>query len=280
MNPHGFFMILKRPLFVILLLIMNSLAINLAHAQSSSALKLRPHIRFEELPCEYTLDFSAIKPFIKDSLIMQNDEVIATAPYVIALGHEHNTASTGDKIFACGIKNLTEQLYTIYKPNRFYIHPITKECLGYEAEAIGTAKVNVIDKVSELEILSAREGVEIKAKLLPTYVLPPLPDFTLHKATTLGEGYILSVKEGKDYIGRNHVVVISMGCREGLQEGDVLDIFQTSSGWSFCSACPIHLTDNKIGKALIFRAYDKLSLALIIEATDIINILDQVRSPI
>ncbi len=241
--------------------------------------KLRPRIHTDKLPPASNITLESIRPFLKDSLIMQSDDIFATAPSIISLQEERATVGKGDVIYACGITNLVEPIYTIYRRNHFYIHPITKECLGYEADVVGTAAIKIIDKISELQILTASEGVTKCNKLLPNYIRPPFADFTVRDAVTPNVGYILEVKEAQDYLGRNNVVVISLGMRDGLQEGDVLEIHQTSSGWSFCSSCPVMLNDKTIGKALVYRIFDKLSLALVTESNQGVQVLDKVRSP-
>ena len=80
------------------------------------------------------------------------------------------------------------------------------------------------------------------------------------------------------------MVLISLGQREGLVAGDTLDIMQngrkivdpTSKGWRKCF---VQLPDLRIGSLLVFQTYEKLSLGLILESTEMISLLDKVKSP-
>jgi hypothetical protein len=283
----------------IFLLLMNSLA----YARPLPPIRLSPQIQMEEVEVSpYPMDI--IKPFLSDSLMVCHREELACSPKVIGLDHRRGDAGKGDYIYVRGLCDdgpcendyLCEgknKIYTIYRPGKNYYSPCIRngccdrEYLGYEAEVVGTAELTKLGPVSELQVKDASEGVEIGFFVLPSTVLPPKRDFIARPATIKCEGYILhqrtdGVPGGAPDIGRNDVVVLSLGQRDGLTEGDMLDVWQANLPRTVCEPCPCppKLPDRRAGRIVVFRIYEKLSLGLVVEAEEIIRLMDRVRAPI
>lgn len=242
---------------------------------------LRPRIKTRPLPFVSPYPKNLLEPFFKDSLILCGRACFNCAPKVVGLDKERADAGKGDFLYVRGIETVKDRIYNVYRRGRNYFHPVTKECLGFEAKLIGTAGLTVLCPVSELEVLTASEGIVIGDRVLPSESLPPYPNFIASPAITPAEGFILSIRDGDKFAGKHDVVVISLGEREGLVPGNLLDIYQVNRRRTTCEPCPCppRLPDLKVGRLLVFRTYEKLSLALIVEAKEIINLLDRVRSP-
>ena len=179
-------------------------------------------------------------------------------------------------------------LHRIYRPGKNYRHPVTKECLGYEAIAIGTAELERFcddcETISELLLMTSEEAITVGSRLLPSYTSALPPRLTLRDAKRVPEGFIIDVIDGINTVGRNSVVTLSLGTRDKLQEGNFLEIYQTGKtvvdpsdkSWR---PCKIKLCDTRIGRLLVYKTFEKLSLALVIEATQPIHLLDKVKTP-
>jgi len=251
-------------------------------------IKLEPQIRVEAavIAAERSIPTEALRPFLNTSLIFESKKQFKETPYIIAQPNGHTEGGAlGTILYVQGIKEAEEPTYNIYKEGKLYKHPVTKEMLGFEALAIGTAELQSVGDVAQFKITKALESVENGARLLPSFVSTLPTHLIMRPAKYTGDGgFILSVRDGLDQIGRNQIVVISLGKREGIQEGNVLDIYQTgkrvrdpeSKGWRVRT---VQLPDTRVGSVLVFQTHEKLSLALVIEATEVIHLLDKLKGP-
>jgi hypothetical protein len=255
--------------------------------QAAQIIKLKPQIRAEAFDDSgISIPLNQIKPFLQRSLILDQQKQFEQMPYVLSEAEGRALSGAGSILYVRGVKDKEESLYDIYsKVGRTYRHPKTHEILGFEAFAIGTANLQVLGDPATFEIQNAEEIVESGARLAPSFATELPLDLKLKPADTLAEGYILAAKNSVTGAGAGHVVTISMGHREGLSEGNTLAIYRPGKvladpmgkkGWR---AEKVSLPDRRIGQLLVFQSYEKLSLALILESTETIDILDKVKRP-
>ena len=258
---------------------------------TAQIIKLKPQIRAEALDDSgVSIPLNKIKPFLKRSLILDQQKQFEQMPYVLSEAEGRALSGAGSILYVRGVNDKEESLYDIYsKVGRTYRHPKTKEILGFEAFAIGTANLQVLGDPATFEIQSAEEIVESGARLAPSFATELPVDFKLKPADTLAEGYVLAAKNSATGMGMGagagvgNVVTISMGHREGLVEGNTLAIYRPGKvlgdpmgkkGWR---AEKVSLPDRRIGQLLVFQSYEKISLALILDSTETIDILDKVK---
>ncbi|HQW57379.1 MAG TPA: hypothetical protein PK583_00265 [Gammaproteobacteria bacterium] len=251
-----------------------------------NTVKLKPKVRESKIIKPVTtLSLETLRPFIKMSVILEDKKQFLKAPSVIAEDKNRIEGGPGTVLYVLGTKCREDSAYGIYRAGRSYKHPCTGEKLGFEAISIGSAELIKPGDPAVFDVVTATESIEVGSRLLPS-VASSLPStLTIHPAKPMAaEGFILSVRDGINQAGRNQVVLISLGQREGLVAGDTLDIMQngrkivdpTSKGWRKCF---VQLPDLRIGSLLVFQTYEKLSLGLILESTEMISLLDKVKSP-
>ncbi len=250
--------------------------------------KLEPKIRAESPSTIFKIPVSTIRPYLKTSLILDSKEQFMEAPYVVAQNHGQLYGGTGTILYVLGLNETEEFTHQIYKEGQIYHHPVTHEMLGFEALTIATAELAepaAQGEAAQFKVTSVVEPVEVGSRLFPSYASVLPTQLKMKPANALaGEGYILSTRDGMNEIGLNHVVVISLGQREGIEEGDYLDIYQSNrkvvdtvtKNWR---KHEIKLPDLRIGRVLVFQTYEKLSLGLVLEANEIVHLLDKVKSP-
>ena len=99
------------------------------------------------------------------------------------------------------------------------------------------------------------------------------------------EGRIIHVLNGTTNVGQYNIVVLNRGEKHGLDVGHVLSVWQAgrmindrfSSG---VNGSKVQLPDEKAGTLMIFKTYNRISYALVMEATSEIHILDKVKDPV
>ena len=110
-------------------------------------------------------------------------------------------------------------------------------------------------------------------------------NFFPHPPTQNVEGRIISVMDGVSLIGQYQVVVLNRGAEHGLDPGTVLRVFKTGQvvrdevRGKGAFGEKVRLPDEPAGTMMVFRTFDRMSYALIMEATDAISVLDTVRTP-
>jgi len=88
------------------------------------------------------------------------------------------------------------------------------------------------------------------------------------------------VLNGVNEIGPSAIVTISLGKREGIEEGHVLRIMRhAGSRKDPVTRRPFKLPDEESGLLMVFRVFDKVSYALIMDATQPVHLEDVLRTP-
>ena len=96
-------------------------------------------------------------------------------------------------------------------------------------------------------------------------------------------GQIIDVFNGVAQIGQYNVVVLDVGERDGVEPGHVMAIYQKGErvrdpdaifSWS-----KIDLPDERAGVLMVFKTYEKLSYALVMEAQRALHVNDRVTNP-
>ncbi len=242
--------------------------------------KLSPRIHASNLEKAITtIPRSAIDAFLYSHRVIGENE-LQHAPYIATTYEQHLIAGPGHRIYVRRFENPTATGYQIVRPGLVYKHPKTNEILGYEALNLGQAHLVKVGKPSTFTVSKAFQEI-----LDGDYLLPLLSDrkslYFLPKAPkNKVEGYIIAVVNGVTQIGQNNVVVLSLGAREGLEQGDVLDIYQGGITVRDRKANePVRLPDEKAGILMVFRVFEKTSYALVLEATRSLHIMNVVKNP-
>lgn len=85
---------------------------------------------------------------------------------------------------------------------------------------------------------------------------------------------------GVTQIGQYDVVTLNKGRRDGLSEGNVLAVYKTGETVrDRLTGEQVKIPDERAGLLMVFRAYDKLSYGLILQATRQMAVLDKIRNP-
>jgi hypothetical protein len=211
---------------------------------------------------------------------------------VVALRDDHVVGGAGQDIYARGIKGSGENTrFNIMHVDEPLIDPETDKVLGFRGIYAGTGNVTGTGDPAKLQIRDADREVLRGDKLFPEHVaveldfLPRAPERDIH-------GSIMAVA-GVSIAGAHQVVAINRGGRHGLEAGHVLAILQkgdvvtdrfaggssAGDGFSGQSSGKVKLPDERIGLALVFKTYENMSYALIMEATHPVRNGDLIRTP-
>ncbi|MDR3455018.1 MAG: LysM domain-containing protein [Rhodoferax sp.] len=267
--------------------------------------RLSPHTRYETLAGNAlpTLRSDLIEPFLAEPVII-DENGLAHAPRIVATQENRVLLTRGDRAYARG--DATSPLQDDQgKPSEFRVFrnatplkdPDTGAVLGYEAQYLGKARLVRGESTSAadsdgkaqadivpatIDIVSTKEEIRVGDRLLPE---PPRQflSYTPHAPQGKVTGRIVSVY-GSAVVNaaQNQVVVINRGTSDGMESGDVLAILKDGQRLvdpTDPAKAHIKLPDERNGLLMVFRPFEKLSYALILEITDGVKVGDRVVNP-
>ena len=246
--------------------------------------RLSPRVRAEPLEDAIsTIPFEVLRSFLSRPAVLGKDQ-IDNLPYILASRGNHLAAAAGNDVYIRGDTSEVGEVYNIVHPGEKLVDPDDNAVLGYTGIYVGQGRVRRTgDPATMFLTETTRETLE-GDRLLPEEALAPVNYFPRSPDQPV-EGRIIQVIDGVSLIGAYQVVVINRGTRHGLEPGHVLRIWQTgeevndrfAKGRLFREK--VQLPDEPAGTMLVFRIFDRMSYALVMEATSEIRTLDSVRNP-
>ena len=253
--------------------------LRLGQAMGANGQRLSPRVRSSalgdgSLP---SIPFNLIEPFLTEAVIFQSNE-LEMAPRIVAAQEGRVMLSRGDKAYVRGdLSNGTD--YRIFREPRALRDPTTKEVLGYEATYVGSAEYikqgeTRIDAKGAAEIVPATftiTSIRQEAGVGDRLAVVPAREFTNyspHAPQGVMEGQIVSIYGDALTAGQNQIVALNRGAVDGMERGHVLALVRngehvvdrTDSGRP-----TLKLPDERHGILFVFRVFDRMSYALIMQ---------------
>jgi hypothetical protein len=256
------------------------------NVDNSAETILEPRIRESSLQQAIrVIPTDAISQFLSSPRVVTEDD-LSDAPYVLQIaGDERLIAGAGDQIYVRSILQPTGLGYTIYRKGLPYIDPDTNEVLGFEAAYIGDATLKVVGDPATLGITKASQQIRQGDRLMSRSGNGLALNYFPKPPEKLIEGYIIKMlgEGGITQIGLHDIVVINKGTLNGLEAGHVLNIYRKGRIITDRLHAPniedVKLPDELAGVLMVFRPFERVSYALVMEAEGAIHLLDRVKTP-
>jgi hypothetical protein len=243
--------------------------------------KLSPQIRVVDshITAIPSIPPAVIEPFLKKPLVTE-EGALDRSPTIVAPEENKVILGAGSRAYVRGVEEKDGAFWQIYRPGKALIDPDSNETLGYEAIHLGDAKVTKFAEVSTINILKSNQEIMLGDRLVP----PPQDGFSSyvpHAPDKAVKGRIISVYGGLAEAGQNAVVSISLGRKDGMEVGHVLallrygEIFRPRIG----EQAEVKLPDERYGLIFVFRTFERVSYALVVQTTRPVNALDLVETP-
>ena len=245
--------------------------------------KLKPCIRESEIEKPIKLiPYHDIAKYLSSPKIVAENE-LNLAPYVVDIANEHIVAGAGDKVYIRAINQPTSSEYMVYRSGATFIDADTQEVLGYEAKYIADATLQQAGDPATLIITQSNSEIRIGDRVMPHTDDDISLNYFARPPEQPIKGSIISVLDGVSQIGINNVVVIDKGSRDGLLAGHELNIYQNEGiardPYSAVKSDIIQLPSELAGMLMVFRTFDRVSYALVMQATGALHVLDRVETP-
>ena len=244
-------------------------------------IKLSPNTRsVNYLDAIPPIDPAAIQAYLNAPLVTDENELL-NAGYVVEGVDGRLVMGKYDQLYARSIDDQEADEYRLFRPGRHFIDPISEESLGWEAEHVGNARMLQSGDPSRLSILDTYSDVSIRDRLRPVYKKESLP-FFYPKAPDNPKlrGVILETSNKATELGALSVVALNLGDRDRVRPGDVFRILSQSVEKKDPITGDLYrIPEEKVGLLLVFRTFEKVSYALVVNTTRWISHGDVVVSP-
>ena len=268
--------------------------------------KVSPRTRSQSLADDVipTLRSQLIEPFLSEAIIV-DDSGLTAAPRIVAAQEGRVLLSRGDRAYARGPadRQIIESKgklpdYRVFRNATPLKDPVTGAVLGYEAQYVGKAKLvrgesteQSTDKDGKprtdivpatIDIVGSKEEMRVGDRLLPeperqmTSYMPRAP------AGKVDARIVSIYGSSVANAAQNQVVVVNRGSKDGMESGYVLAILKDGARLidkTDAARPELKLPNERNGLVMVFRTFESLSYALILDITDGVKIGDRLVNP-
>lgn len=252
--------------------------------------KLSPTPRIEDKAVAIpTIPLSTISAFLSRDHIIEPD-LLLTAPRLLGDALGTPRFLEGDIFYGQG-QFEKEKVYGIYRLGNDYREPDTDEFLGKQLIFIGHAQVSksinvtATEQATPFDLLKSTREARQGDLILPIPEYETIPAYFLPQPVSSEvEGHILGALNNVSAIGKWDVVVIDKGSRDDMQIGSLFSIMRSGPGvlvnknnieyqsdansLDQIGSPDIIIPAERLGELMIFKVYEKVSIALIMRSTD------------
>jgi hypothetical protein len=270
------------------------------------------------------IPLSELKMFLKDMRVMNSEEV-SSAPYVVGLEESRLRGAVGQNIYVRGLQGEPGQRWAIVRPSHVFrgfdqgdaasadlvAHDLDSNAamvnapwredsrndghygkgddLGVEVSVIGTAETLRTGDPATLLLLNATQEIRSGDRIMPldespydAYYYPHAPKSVPANAKVIG------FADAMDAAGPRQVVMLSIGAKDGVDNGQTYTIFEpgetvhddvASNSWNRGIGETVKLPDEYVGHVMVFRTFDRVSYGLVMDSLRPVHIDGRLRMP-
>lgn len=261
-------------------------------AVSADTIKLSPKVRAEQTTIKEipSIPPNLIEPYLSRPLVIEPNG-LDNAPTIIATEENRVILGAGNVAYVSGIGNSSEEIWHIYRRGKALVDPDSNLTMGYEATFLGSARVRTPGDPATVQIVAANQEIGKGDKLIAAG-RPQVPNYAPHAPGRPIIGRVISIYGGVGTVGeggRNSVVTLNRGKADGLEVGHVLALLRKGAtvgtkprmlGRSEPpTAGALQLPDERYGLVFVFRVFDRVSYALVMNVSRPVSPLDVVQTP-
>lgn len=248
------------------------------------------------------ISLSEIAPYIRyESLLTQQQ--VDTLPYVLGSNKGQKSSIDDFKIYIKGNLKLG-QSYGFYNKGKKIVDPETQELIGYYAKFISAGKVIRTGDIENntpatIYLNSVKREVHSGDLVLPINEGQLLPAYyTMQAADKKIKGLIIKAATDNREFAKLDVVMINKGQEDNVKLGDIMSINRQSpqvietvhgpmyskdaSSWDRLTQSndsDYQMPVETLGKLMIFKTYQKVSMGLILTTKQPVRLQDNVTAP-
>lgn len=254
----------------------------LADADGNGLTRLSPRIRSGAINAEAipSIPASAIAPFLSKPIVI-DENGLAGSPHIVATDDSRVIVGAGDRAY---VEGLDEQSavkgWFIYRPSKALRDPDTDEIIAHEAQYIGEAVVKKPGDPATIEILRSKLEINRGDRMIPAEE-DTLINYVPHAPDRKVSGRVVSAYEAVNEVAAPSIITLNLGKRDGMEIGHVLAAYRhgkwVESQWK--KRKRVQLPDQRIGLVFVFRVFDRISYAMIVQSTRQFQVGDVLQTP-
>jgi hypothetical protein len=252
-----------------------------------------------------TLPSHLLEPFLAEPILV-DEAAHLNAPRLVGADNERVLFAKGDRVYARASQaqdlptNANSPLiYRVYRNATPLRDPTTQQILAYEAQYLGSAELVRAESVRDItdkegkpakelvpatfDIIGNKEEMRAGDRLLPE----PKREFPTYIPRAPGRAIdgvrVMSIHgNAVARAGQNAIISLNKGAADGLEIGHVFAIIKDGRTVIDTTVSPrqeIKLPDERNGLAMVFRTFDKVSYALILQINDGVKVGDRLLNP-
>ena len=223
---------------------------------------------------------NAIEPFISQPLVIEDGE-LNTGVKIVAMQEDRMLVGTGDSFYASGIPDAAVEKWHVFRKGKPLKDPATGKILAYEAFFLGNARLVKPGEPALLRVSLAKEEIARGDRLVPAPE-PEIISYVPHRPEQDVSARVLGIYGGLREGGANSVVALNVGKNDGMEIGHVVALYRKrvsldvdDSGRRTETPVP----DERYGLAFVFRVFNGISYALVVESSKAVIVGDTARNP-
>jgi hypothetical protein len=288
-------------------------------------LKLEPSVH-REGQAVTAIPLDQLRMFLKDMRVLNSNEVRA-APYVVGFEEARLRGAVGQNLYVRGLKSAPGQRWAIVRPTHVFRgfsqdgkngagedvvgHELDSDVamvrtpwledfrddghygrgndLGVEVSVIGTAETLRDGDPSTLLLLDATQEIRTGDRVLPLDGPAYDPYYYPHAPQSLPrDARVIAFADAMDAVGSRQVVALSIGAKDGVDNGQTYALFQpgetvhddvASSSWDRGVGEKVTLPEEFVGHVMVFRTFDRVSYGLVMDGLRPVHRGDRLELP-
>ena len=259
----------------------------------NNTVKLSPRVRSELLEngAIAAIPLHLIGPFLNEASVFDGD-ALDKAPRIVATQEGRVMVSRGETAYVRGELGGARD-FRIFRQLVPLKDPITSEVLGHEGRYVGTAEFvragnplaaegQTVVVPDTFRITSTRLEAMVGDRLAPV-LQQELLAYVPHPPSKPVDGRIVSIYGDGLRAGQNQVVSINRGKADGIERGHVLALWRSGVAKFDTTTpgvkTPMQLPDERHGVLFVFRVFERVSYALIVNVQDPVRTGDRFTQP-
>ncbi len=258
----------------------------------TNTVKLSPRVRSELLDngAIAAIPLHLIGPFLNEAVVFNGNE-LDSAPRVVATQEGRVMVSRGETAYVRGDLRGARD-FRLFRELVPLTDPVTREVLGFEGRYVGTAEAvrpqgsTTVDGKPALvpatfRVTSTRIEAVVGDRLSPV-PQQELVAYVPRSPAGPVDGRIVSVYGDGVRAGQNQIVSINRGQRDGIERGHILALWRAGRDAvdrTSADKAPLRLPDERHGLMFVFRVFDRVSYALLLNVQDPVRSGDRFSQP-
>ena len=245
------------------------------------------------------LPLEVIAPFLKYDHLFTEDELEAL-PHIVGSDEGYRMTVNNFKVYVNADLDVA-QSYAIYDKGEELFDPETDDSLGFYVNLVGTGQVLKRGEIendvpSTMNVGSVKREIHAGAYVVPVNEGQLLPSvFAMKSANKSLRGAIVkATSDGREF-AKFEVVMINRGSEHDVVVGDVMAIKRPSpavvdtgdgpaynietSRWNQITGGDYKIPEEQLGELMVFKVYQKASMALILNTQKPARLNDVVAAP-